>query len=98
MPVRRKGGGPETTLLRDHRKTVDYYEKEKKRNKASLVSRLSGNLITSSYLNPGSLPSLSSMGQTAFAACYTCHRSSGGAAVVTGRSVEVAVGVGSDVV
>ena len=33
-----------------------------------------------------------------FAARYTCPRSSGGAAVVTGRSVEVAVGVASDAV
>ena len=40
MPVRRKGDGPETTLLRDEGKTVDDYEKESKRNNVSLVSRV----------------------------------------------------------
>ena len=94
----RKGGGPGTTLLRDHGKETTTRRK-RIRSKVCLVSRLSGNLMTSAYLDPGSLPSLSSPRPTAFAGRYTCPRSSGGAAVVTGRSVEVVVvGVASNVV
>ena len=65
-----------------------------KGSKVCLVLRVSGNLITFSYLDPGSPPSLSSTRPTAFRAWYTCHRSSGGAAgaaVVTGRSVKDAI-------
>ena len=97
MPVRRKGDGPGTTLLRDHGKQSSTRRKRIK-SKVSLLSRVSGNLITSSYLDPGSLPSLSSPRPTVFAAWYTCSRSSCGAAVVTGRSVKVAVGVARNVV
>ena len=98
MPVRGKGEGHELlySVIRGKQSTT--MRKRIKSSKVSLVSRVSGNLITSSYLDPGSLPSLSSTRPTAFAAWYTCDRSSGCAAVVTGRSVEVAVGVASNVV
>ena len=87
-----------TALLRDPWKTVVGQERENRKTKLASRHECRGNLITTTYLDPGSLPSLSSMRPTAFAEWYTCHRSSGDAAVVTGRSVEVAIGVASNVV
>ena len=97
MPVRRKGEGPDLfyPVITGKQSTTT---RKRIKGEISLVSRVSRNLITSSYLDPGSLPTFSSTRPTAFTAWYTCSRSSGGAAVVTGRSVEVAVGVASNVV
>ena len=96
-PVGRKGEGPETKLLRDHGKQSTTMRKRKSR-KVNLVSRVWGNFTTSFHLDWGSLPSLSSPKPPAYAAWYTCPRCSGGATVVTGQSVEVAVGVASKAV
>ena len=98
MPVRRKGEGPASNLLRDHGMQSTTMRKRTKSRKVSLVSRVSGNLITLSYLDWGSLPSLSSQRPPVYGARYTCSRFSGGAAVVTGRSVEISVGVASNAI
>ena len=86
MPDRRKGEEPATTLLRDHGMLLTTVRRRKS-SKVSLVSRVYGNLITLSYLDWSSLPSLCSPRPHAFAVWYTFRYFSGGAAVETGRSV-----------